>query len=663
MAKETKQENYDASEIQVLKGLEAVRKRPGMYIGSTSAAGLHHLVYEVIDNSIDECMAGYGKEIDVTIHEDGSCSVADHGRGIPIDMHKSGKPALEVVLTELHAGGKFNASAYKVSGGLHGVGVSVVNALSDKMIAEVHRDGKIAQIEFSRGHVTKKMKIVGQAPKKETGTTITFYPDATMFETTVFEYSVLRRRFKELAFLNSGLVINFTDERDKNDEGVPRKESYHYEGGITTFVQQVAEREDSVVNKDVVYFKAEYTNRKVNFTDEATGKEDIRNVTDIIEVAFQYCSSYNEKGFSFVNNINTVNGGTHARGFKSGLVQVINKFARDWGFLKKDTPDLKQKDVEEGLVSVVSIKFPEPQFEGQTKGALGSSEALAEVKDATVEFVTRFFEQNPTEGKKIVEKNCVAAAAREAARKAKELARNKKEASKVTISGKLANCSSKKPEECEIYLVEGDSAGGSAKQGRDRRTQAILPLRGKILNVEKGSMNKILANQEIQTMISCFGCGIHDDYDESKLRYHKVVIMTDADVDGAHIRTLMLTFFFRYMPDLIKNGHVYIAQPPLFLVKKGKQHWYTYNDAEQEALLNKIGTDGITIQRYKGLGEMNATQLFETTMNPEERTIVQCSVEDAEDADETFNLLMGNKVEPRRKYIQENAHRVMNLDF
>ena len=654
-------ENYDASEIQVLEGLEAVRKRPGMYIGTTAAAGLHHCVYEVLDNSVDEYMAGNGKEIDVTINADGSCTVRDHGRGIPIDMHKSGKPALEVVLTVLHAGGKFNASAYKVSGGLHGVGVSVVNALSTKLIAEVWRDGKHVSMEFAKGHTVKKMEELGPAKKTETGTQITFYPDPSIFETVTFEYNVLRRRFKELAFLNSGLIINFRDMRDVNDDGEPRKETYHYEGGITTFVKQVADRE-TLVNDNVVYFKAQYDNRVVNFQLE-DGRTEERKVTDIVEVAFQYCSSYNEKGFSFVNNINTNMGGTHAKGFKAGLFKVINQFAREWGILKKNDPDLKQKDIEEGLVSVVSIKFPEPQFVGQTKDALGSSEAQPEVLDATIDFVTRYFEQNPTDARKIVEKNCQAAMAREAARKAKEAIRNKKEANKATISGKLANCSSKDPEVCEIFLVEGDSAGGSAKQGRDRRTQAILPLRGKILNVEKGSMNKILMNQEIQTMITAFGTGIHDDYDESKRRYNKVVIMTDADVDGAHIRVLLLTFLFRYMPDLIRNGHVFIAQPPLFLVKKGKKHWYTYNDAEQAKLLSELGSEGVTVQRYKGLGEMNASQLFETTMNPETRTIIQCTIEDAEEADEMFSLLMGDKVEPRRQYIQENAHRVMNLDF
>ena len=656
-----KMEEYDASEIQVLEGLEAVRKRPGMYIGSTASQGLHHLVYETIDNSIDEAMAGFGNEIDVIIHEDNSITVRDHARGIPVDMHKTGKPALEVVLTVLHAGGKFNASAYKVSGGLHGVGVSCVNALSKDFDVKVKRDGKIYHMHFKKGKTTQKLEVIGKADSLEdTGTEIRFWPDDTIFETTVYDFKILRSRLKELAYLNRNIVINFTDMRDLDEDDKPRSERYHYEGGIVTFVKEVSSRGDTIVNEEPIYFKAEYDNRTIVLQD---GQSPIK-VHDIVEVAFQYNNSYAEKSYSFVNNINTVNGGTHVKGFKAGLLQVINKFAREWKFLKDKDANLTQKDIEEGLVSIVSIKFPEPQFEGQTKGILGSSEATPEVKDATIEFVTRFFEQNQTIAKKIVQKNCVAAQAREAARKARELARNKKTASSASLPGKLANCSSKDASECEIYIVEGDSAGGSAKQGRNRRTQAILPLRGKILNVEKASGNSILQNAEIQAMITSFNCGLHDEYDDSKLRYNKIVIMTDADVDGAHIRTLLLTFFYRFMPDLIRNGHVYIAQPPLFRITKGKKQWYTYSDAEQQAKLNELGgMDGVTVQRYKGLGEMNPEQLYETTMDPETRKIIQCKIESDEDADEMFSLLMGDKVPPRREYIQKNAHKVYNLDF
>ena len=651
-------QEYDASGIQVLEGLDAVRKRPGMYIGSTSSAGLHHLVYEVIDNSIDEFMAGFGQEISVTIHEDGSCSVRDHGRGIPTDMHKSGKPALEVVLTKLHAGGKFGAGAYKVSGGLHGVGVSVVNALSNKMIARVFRDGDIYEMSFERGHVTESMKVVGKCKKSECGTEITFWPDDTMFETVIFDYAILRRRFKELAFLNSNVIIVFTDEREKGSNGEPHTETYHFEGGITTFVEEISKKQGETIGSPI-YLRAEYDSRSIKLTQD-DGTELTAKAHDIVEVAFQYNASYGDRIYSFVNNINTVNGGTHLKGFKEGLLQVINQYGRSMNLIKKE--DLSSKDIEEGLVAVVSIKFQEPQFEGQTKGALGSTEARTQVRNAVVEFVTRWFDQHRDEAEKIISKNCAAMRAREAARKARDLERNKKDVDKVALSGKLAKCSSKDPSECEIYLVEGDSAGGSAKQGRDRRTQAVLPLRGKILNVEKASLKSILANVELRTMIASFGCGVHEDYDESKLKYGKIIIMTDADVDGAHIRTLLLTFFFRWMRELIENGHVYIAQPPLFLVKKGKQHWYTYSDEEQQRLLKKLGS-GVVVQRYKGLGEMNPTQLFETTMDPATRTIIQCSIEDAEEANEMFSLLMGDDVPPRRQYIQENAHKVMNLDF
>lgn len=661
--KETQQE-YDASEIQVLEGLEAVRKRPGMYIGSTSSQGLHHLVYEVMDNSIDEAVAGFGKEIDVIIHEDNSVTVRDHGRGIPVDKHeKTGKPALEVVLTVLHAGGKFGAGAYKVSGGLHGVGVSVVNALSSRMEAKVRRNGNIYHMVFERGIVKQEMKIIGKANgESDTGTEITFWPDSEVFETTVYDFKILRHRFKELAFLNKNIVINFTDEREKNDVGEPKKETYHFEGGIITFVEEVGTRKDSFVNDEVVYVNEEYDKRKITLVDE-DGKANEIIAHDIVEVAFQYNNSYSNSIYSFVNNINTVGGGTHVQGFMAGLTQVINTFAREMGFLKEKDDNLSQDDVKEGLVAVISIKFQEPQFEGQTKGILGSSDARGLVKDAVVEYVTRYFEQHIEETKKILKKNCLAAEARQAARKAKELARSKKAAGKSPLPGKLASCSSKKPEEREIFLVEGDSAGGSAKQGRDRFFQAILPLRGKILNVEKASMQSILKNEEIKAMVSTFGCGTGDEYDDTKLNYHKIVIMTDADVDGAHIRTLLLTFFYRFMPQLIENGYVYIAQPPLFKIKKGKKSWYTYNDEEQARKLAEVGTDGVVIQRYKGLGEMDPVQLYETTMDPETRTMIRCTIEDAEDADEMFSLLMGDKVPPRRKFIEENAHKVYSLDF
>lgn len=656
-------QEYNASEIQVLEGLDAVRKRPGMYIGSTSEAGLHHLVYEVMDNSIDEAMAGFGTDIFVTIHKDNSITVRDNGRGIPVDKHKSGKPALEVVLTVLHAGGKFNASAYKVSGGLHGVGVSVVNALSEEMEVRVRRDGGIWEMKFAQGKVTQKMKNIGTVKKSETGTEVWFKPDSSIFETTVYDFQTLKHRFRELAFLNKNVIIHLTDEREENEEtNEPLSETYHFEGGIVTFVEEIGKRKDNLINNEVIYVKSECDDRKLKLGED--GKTVVM-AHDIVEVAFQYNDSYTENTYSFVNNINTVGGGTHLQGFKMGLTQVINTFAREFGVLKEKDPNLTQEDIKEGLVSVVSIKFPEPQFEGQTKGKLGSSEAKNLVKDAVVEYVTRYFEQHEEEARKIIDKNCLAAKAREAARKAKDLARNKNEAKKIALPGKLAGCSSKDPKECEIFIVEGDSAGGSAKQGRDRHYQAILPLRGKILNVEKASADKIFANNEINAMIASFGCGIQDDYDESKLKYDKIFIMTDADVDGAHIRTLLLTFFYRFMPQLIENGHVYITQPPLFKITKGKKFWYTYTDEEQNKKIEELGgmSENLKIQRYKGLGEMNPEQLFETTMDKETRTIVRCTIKDAEDADAIFSLLMGEKVEPRRKFIEDNAHKVYNLDF
>ena len=660
MAEKSTEKNYDASDIQVLEGLSPVRKRPGMYIGNTSKEGLHHLVYEVIDNSIDEAMGGYGDSIDVIIHKDNTITVVDHGRGIPVDVQKqTGKPALEVVLTVLHAGGKFGGGGYKVSGGLHGVGVSCVNALSESMIVTVHRDGGEYVLELSRGEVVKPMKKVKSVDKHDTGTTVWFKPDPEIFDTLVFDFTTLRHRLRELAFLNKNVVITLTDERDVDEEtSEVKKETYHYSGGILSFVEEVGKRRDNLVNDEVIYF--EHTDDKRDLvTESGTIK-----ATDIVEVALQYNDSYAERLYSFVNNIETKDGGTHVKGFYQGFLQVINKFAHEMKFLKEDE-NLAQDDVKEGLVTVISIKFQEPQFEGQTKTKLGSVEARALVKDAVVEYLTRYFEQHPDECKKIVEKNCLAQKAREAARKARELARSKSDAKKISLPGKLADCSSKKAEECEIYIVEGDSAGGSAKQGRDRRTQAILPLRGKILNVEKASAEKIFANEELRAMIAAFRCGTQDDYNESKLRYDKIIIMTDADVDGAHIRTLLLTFFYRFMKPLIENNHVYIAIPPLYKVTKGKQTWYTYNDEEQVKKIDELGgmSEAIKIQRYKGLGEMNPDQLYETTMDPEERTIIRCTIKDAEEADETFSLLMGDQVPPRRKFIEENAHKVYNLDF
>lgn len=660
MAGKNVEKNYDASDIQVLEGLSPVRKRPGMYIGNTSKEGLHQLVYEVIDNSIDEAMGGYGDSIDVVIHKDNTITVVDHGRGIPVDVQKqTGKPALEVVLTVLHAGGKFGGGGYKVSGGLHGVGVSCVNALSESMIVTVHRDGGEYVIELARGEVVKPMKKVKSVDKSDTGTTVWFKPDPEIFDTLVYDFTTLRHRLRELAFLNKNVVITLTDEREVDEEtSEVKKETYHYSGGILSFVEEVGKRRDNLVNDEVIYF--EHTDDKRDLvTESGTIK-----ATDIVEVALQYNDSYAERLYSFVNNIETKDGGTHVKGFYQGFLQVINKFAHEMKFLKEDE-NLAQDDVKEGLVTVVSIKFQEPQFEGQTKTKLGSVEARALVKDAVVEYLTRYFEQHPDECKKIVEKNCLAQKAREAARKARELARSKSDAKKISLPGKLADCSSKKAEECEIYIVEGDSAGGSAKQGRDRRTQAILPLRGKILNVEKASAEKIFANEELRAMIAAFRCGTQDDYNESKLRYDKIIIMTDADVDGAHIRTLLLTFFYRFMKPLIENGHVYIAIPPLYKVTKGKQTWYTYNDDEQAKKIEELGgmSEAIKIQRYKGLGEMNPDQLYETTMDPEERTIIRCSIKDAEEADETFSLLMGDQVPPRRKFIEDNAHKVYNLDF
>ena len=629
--------DYGANQIQILEGLEAVRKRPGMYIGSTSARGLHHLVYEVVDNSIDEALAGYCTHIEVTIHKDNSITVTDNGRGIPVDMHESGKPAVEVVLTVLHAGGKFGGSGYKVSGGLHGVGVSVVNALSTNMEVKVKRDGKIHEITFEKGVTKEPLKVVGQTD--ETGTLVHFVPDAEIFDETVYDYDTLRHRLRELSFLNRGITIILTDERPEE----VRQETFYFEGGISSFVEHL-NRNKEVINPEPVYFN---------------GTKD----TTVVEIALQYNTSYSENIYSFVNNINTEEGGTHLAGFKSALTRAANDFARRQGIIKNNEDNLVGEDIREGLTCVISIKLREPQFEGQTKTKLGNSEVRGIVDSIVSEGLSEYFEENPVISKKIIEKSIMASRAREAARKARELTRRKNALEVSSLPGKLADCSVKDPEQAEIYLVEGDSAGGSAKQGRDRRFQAILPLRGKILNVEKARLDKILNNEEIRTMITAFGSGIGSEFDITKRRYGKIIIMTDADVDGAHIRTLLLTFFYRYMRPLIENGHVYIAQPPLYQIRKGRSHWYTYSDEELAQKLDEIGRDGITVQRYKGLGEMNPEQLWETTMDPEKRTVLQVHLREAEEADSIFTILMGDKVEPRRRFIEEHANLVRNHDL
>ncbi len=628
--------DYGANQIQILEGLEAVRKRPGMYIGSTSERGLHHLVYEVVDNSIDEALAGFCDRIDVTIEEDDSITVVDNGRGIPVDMHESGKPAVEVVLTVLHAGGKFGGEGYKVSGGLHGVGVSVVNALSSSMDVEVRRDGKIHSIRFRQGVTASSLTVIGETEK--TGTKVHFVPDPEIFTVTHYSFDTLKHRLRELAFLNQGITIRLIDKR-----GEGREETYFYEGGIRSFVEHL-NRKKEVIHPMPIYFNG------------------IKDDT-VVEIAMQYNDSYMENIYSFVNNINTEEGGTHLAGFKIALTRAANDFARKQGILKDKDGNLSGEDVREGLTCVISLKIHEPQFEGQTKTKLGNSEVRGIVDSIVTEGLTEYFEENPAITKKVIEKAIMASRAREAARKARELTRRKNALEVSSLPGKLADCSIKDPEQAEIYLVEGDSAGGSAKQGRDRRFQAILPLRGKILNVEKARLDKIFANAEIRTMITAFGTGISDDFDIAKRRYGKIIIMTDADVDGSHIRTLLLTFFYRYMKPLIERGHVYIAQPPLYQIRKGKKHWYTYSDDELAQKLNEVGRDNATVQRYKGLGEMNPEQLWETTMDPEGRTMLQVRMEDAEEADELFTILMGDKVEPRRQFIEEHAKHVRNLDI
>ena len=630
------QTNYDAGNIQVLEGLEAVRMRPGMYIGSTSARGLHHLVYEVVDNSVDEALAGYATHIEVTICEDNSIEVIDDGRGIPTGMHETGMPAVELVLSKLHAGGKFGGGGYKVSGGLHGVGISVVNALSEWTIVDVYQHGKIQEISFERGNKTSDLKEIGTTDR--TGTTVRFKPDAQIFETIIFEFDVLKTRLQELAFLNKGLRITLSDKR-----GEGRSESFHYEGGLVQFIEYLNEAKEAITPSVI----------------------SIDNTRDdvVVDVALQYNDSYSETILSFVNNINTIDGGTHLSGFRTALTRTLNDYGRKAGILKENESNLTGEDVREGLTAVVSVKVLEPQFEGQTKGKLGNSEVKGITDTIVSDGLRVFLEEHPAEAKKIIEKATNASRAREAARKARELTRRKNALEVSSLPGKLADCSEKDTTMTEIYLVEGDSAGGTAKQGRDRRYQAILPLRGKILNVEKARLDKILANAEIRSMITAFGTGIGQDFDITKSRYNKIIIMTDADVDGAHIRTLLLTFFYRYMRPLIEEGHVFIAQPPLYQIKKGQKQWYAYSDQELSDRLDEIGREGITIQRYKGLGEMNAEQLWDTTMNPEHRTILQVSMEDSIAADKIFSVLMGDKVEPRRKFIEDNAEYVRNLDL
>lgn len=631
--------NYNAEQIHVLEGLEAVRKRPAMYIGSTSARGLHHLVYEVIDNSIDEALAGHCTDIKVIIHSDNSITVIDDGRGIPVDeMKKEKKPAVEVIMTVLHAGGKFGDGGYKVSGGLHGVGVTCVNALSEHMEVEVRRGGKRYGIEFKQGHTSKKLYVKGECDT--TGTTVHFKPDSTIFTETEYSYETLRLRIRELAFLNKGITISLTDERPEG-----RSETFHFAGGIIEFVEFVDQNKDKI-NLKPIYLEGE--------------KSSI-----IVEVAMQYCDTYNENIFTYVNNINTEEGGTHLSGFRKALTRTINNYARANKLLKDNEDALSGDDVREGLTAVLSLKVPNPQFESQTKIKLGNSEVMPIVDNLVGDALAEFMEENPAAAKKIVDKAIVAARARVAARKARELTRRKNAMDLGGLPGKLADCKSRNVEDTEIYLVEGDSAGGSAKQGRNSDFQAILPLRGKILNVEKARLDRVLSSEKIRNMITAFGCGIGDDFNLAKARYGKIIIMTDADVDGAHIRTLLLTFFYRYMQPLIKEGHVYIAQPPLYLIRKNqKQHYYAYSDKELQTILDEVGRENNPyVQRYKGLGEMNPGQLWETTMDPEKRTILQVHLEDAAEADSIFSILMGDKVEPRRQFIEVNAKKVRNLDL
>ncbi len=640
---ETTNAEYGADQIQILEGLEAVRKRPGMYIGSTSLRGLHHLVYEIVDNSVDEALAGVCTEIHVTINQDNSVTVEDNGRGIPVGInHKAGIPAVEVVFTVLHAGGKFGGGGYKVSGGLHGVGASVVNALSDWLEVDICHEGEIYHQRYERGHACNKLKVIGKCPPDKTGTRVQFKPDGTIFEETVFEYDTLKTRLRETAFLTKGLKIVLKDDRDEKKQ----EKTFHYEGGIKEFVSYL-NRSKEFLYEQIMYF------------------EGTKNGV-YVEVALQHNDSYNESVYTFVNNINTPEGGTHLVGFRNALTKTFNDYARNNKLLKESEANLSGEDIREGLTAIISVKIEDPQFEGQTKQKLGNSEARGAVDSIVSEQLTYFLEQNPAVAKVICEKSILAQRAREAARKARDLTRRKTALEGTALPGKLADCSDKDPKNCEIYIVEGDSAGGSAKTARSRATQAILPLRGKILNVEKARLDKIYANAEIKAMITAFGTGIHEDFDITKLRYDKIIIMTDADVDGAHIATLMLTFIYRFMPELIKQGHVYLAKPPLYKLEKNRQVWYAYSDDELDAILAEVGRDqNNKIQRYKGLGEMDADQLWETTMDPEKRILLRVNMNEEEESevDLTFNTLMGDKVEPRRIFIEENAKFVKNLDI
>lgn len=634
-------ENYGADQIQILEGLEAVRKRPGMYIGTTSSRGLHHLVYEIVDNSVDEALAGYCGEISVTIEPDNSITVEDDGRGIPVDIQKkAGKPALEVVFTVLHAGGKFGGSGYKVSGGLHGVGASVVNALSGKLWVRVYRDGKIYQMDFERGKTTAPMRIVGSCEPERHGTSVHFQPDPEIFEETVYDFETLKVRLRETAFLTRGLRINLKDKR----EGQEQEKSFHFEGGIKEFVSYLNRGKDPLYS-EVIYCEGE--------------KDKI-----FVEVAMQHNDSYTENIYTFVNNINTPEGGTHLTGFKNALTKTFNDYARQHKLLKDSEPNLSGEDIREGLTGIISVKIEDPQFEGQTKQKLGTSEAQTAVQSIVSEQLTYFLEQNPSVAKIMCEKSILAQRARAAARKARDLTRRKSALEGVGLPGKLVDCSSRDPASCEIFIVEGDSALGPAKEGRNVETQAVLPLRGKVLNVQKARLDRIYANEEIKGMITVFGTGINEDFDITKLRYHKIIIMTDADVDGAHIATLMLTFIYNFMPELIRQGHIYLAQPPLFNIQKNKKHYYAYSDEEYQNILREIGAEGTDVSRFKGLGEMDTEELAETTMDPETRTLLRVNMaeDDRAELDLTFTTLMGDQVEPRREFIEQNAKYVNHLD-